>query len=52
MQHALTDIHFSRYEEVQKWVNEWIALKDIASWDCPVAGEREKIVQNGGNYFG
>jgi len=30
MQYTLMDIHFSNYEEVQKWVDEWIASKDTA----------------------
>jgi len=53
MQHALTDTLFSSYEEVQKWVNEWIALKDTAFYCRGIAlAERwEKIVENEGNYF-
>jgi len=30
MQHALTDIHFSSYEQVQEWMDEWITSKDTA----------------------
>jgi len=39
------DTHFSSYEEVQKWVDEWIALKDTPFYShaySPVAGEMEK----------
>jgi len=48
-----TDTYFSSYEEVQKWVNEWIASKYTAFYRrgiCSVAGE-EKVVENGRNYF-
>jgi len=55
IQHALTDTHFSSYEEeIQKWMNEWISSKDIAFYHRGIVRlpERwEKIVENGGNYF-
>ncbi|KMQ92519.1 transposase [Lasius niger] len=54
MQHAFTDTHFSSYEEVQKWVDEWIASKDIAFYRHGIAllPERwEKVVENERNYF-
>jgi len=54
MQHALTDTHFSNYEEVHKWMDEWIALKDTAFYRRGIAllSERlEKIVESEGKYF-
>jgi len=52
MQRALTDTHFSNYERVQKWVDEWIASKDIAFYHHGIAllPEREKV-ENERNYF-
>jgi len=45
--------HLSSYEEVQKWVNEWIASKDTAFYRHGIALLLEKWekVENGGNYF-
>jgi len=54
MQHTLTNTHFSSHEEVQKWVNEWIALKDAAFYRRGIVllPERwEKVVENGEKYF-
>ena len=48
MQHALTDTHFSSYNEVQKWVDKWFASKDTAFYRRGIAllPERwEKAVQ-------
>jgi len=43
MQHALTDTHFSSYEKIKKWVDEWIErYRVLPSWNCPVAGEMGK----------
>jgi len=28
MQHGLVDTHFRNYEDVRKWIDEWIASKD------------------------
>jgi len=42
MQHAFTDTHFCSYEQVQKWVDEWIALKDAAFYRRGIAGEMGK----------
>lgn len=42
MQHALTDTHFSSYNEVQKWVDEWIASKDTAFYRRGIALLPEK----------
>ncbi|EFN80437.1 Histone-lysine N-methyltransferase SETMAR, partial [Harpegnathos saltator] len=28
MVHGLSDQHFNNYEEIEKWLNEWIASKD------------------------
>ncbi|UYV81906.1 hypothetical protein LAZ67_21000083 [Cordylochernes scorpioides] len=30
MQHGLADQHFSNYDEVKKWIDEWIATKEPA----------------------
>ncbi|UYV75351.1 hypothetical protein LAZ67_12003595 [Cordylochernes scorpioides] len=30
MQHGLTDQHFSNYDEVKKWIDEWITTKEPA----------------------
>ena len=54
MQHALTDTHFSSYNEVQKRVDEWFASKDTAFYRRGIVllPERwEKVVENEGNYF-
>jgi len=53
MQHSLTDTYFSNYEEVQKWMDEWIASKDIAFYRRGITllpEKWEKVVENG-NYF-
>jgi len=51
IQDALTDTHFSSYEEIQKWIDEWIASKDTAFYDgVAVLSERwEKVIKNGAN---
>ena len=28
MGHALAELHFSNFEEVEKWLNEWFATKE------------------------
>ena len=28
MQHGLSEQHFNSYEEVENWINEWLASKD------------------------
>jgi len=46
--------HFFCYEEVQKWVDKWIASKDTVLYHRGIAllPERwEKVVENGRNYF-
>ncbi|UYV71145.1 hypothetical protein LAZ67_8001872 [Cordylochernes scorpioides] len=30
IQHGLANQHFSNYDEVKKWINEWIAAKEPA----------------------
>jgi len=54
MQYALIDTHFSSYEDVQKWVDEWIATQDTAFYHRGIAllpKRWEKVIENGGNYF-
>jgi len=54
MQHALTGTHFFTYEEVQKWMDEWIASKDITFYHHGIVllpKRWEKVVENGENYY-
>ena len=53
MAHALAEDHFNSYENVEKWVSEWIFSKDesfrrgirllLEKW--------EKVIDNNGQYF-
>lgn len=54
MAHGLSSQHFKTYGEIEKWVNEWIALKDESFFrkgiqQLPVRWE--KIIANDGKYF-
>lgn len=54
MGHALNDSHFNSYEEVQKWLNEWIASKNEEFFWRGIhkLPERwERCVASEGNYF-
>ena len=54
MQHGLVDTHFRNYENVRKWIDEWIASKDQSSYcrRIHLLPQRwEKCVANEGKYF-
>ena len=54
MGHALTEQHFTYYEDVRKWLNEWFASKEeIFFWrGIHKLPERwEKCVASDGKYF-
>lgn len=53
-QHDLGDTHFANYEEVKKWIAEWIELKDKQFYrrGIQLLPERwEKIIGSEGKYF-
>ena len=53
MAHALAEEHLNSYEDVEKWVSEWIASKDESFFRCGIRllPERwEKVIANG-QYF-
>jgi hypothetical protein len=54
MQHGLADQHFKTYEEIKKWLDEWIASKDEHFFyrGIHLLSEKwEKIVASDGHYF-
>ncbi|KAG5325287.1 MOS1T transposase, partial [Pseudoatta argentina] len=54
MAHGLADRRFHSYEEAQKWIDSWIASKDMAFFrrGIHVLPERwEKVVSSDGQYF-
>ncbi|EFN78253.1 Histone-lysine N-methyltransferase SETMAR, partial [Harpegnathos saltator] len=54
MAHGLSDQHFINYEEIQKWLNEWIASKDesFSRHGMQQLPDRwEKIIASDGKYF-
>jgi len=54
MQHALINTHFSNYEEVKKWVNQWIASKSKSFYrrGIQLLQEKwEKVIENNGLYI-
>ncbi|KAG5323681.1 MOS1T transposase, partial [Pseudoatta argentina] len=54
MAHGLADRRFHSYEEAQKWIDSWIALKDMSFFrrGIHVLPERwEKVVSSDGQYF-
>lgn len=54
MQHALADQHFSKYDEVKKWIDSWIAAKEphfFRDGICQLPERWEKIVASDGQYF-
>ncbi|KAG5321111.1 MOS1T transposase, partial [Pseudoatta argentina] len=54
MAHGLADRRFHSYEEAQKWIDSWIALKDMSFFrrGLHVLPERwEKVVSSDGQYF-
>ncbi|KAG5320783.1 MOS1T transposase, partial [Pseudoatta argentina] len=54
MAHGLADRRFHSYEEAQKWIDSWIASKDVSFFrrGIHVLPERwEKVVSSDGQYF-
>ncbi|KAG5313576.1 MOS1T transposase, partial [Pseudoatta argentina] len=54
MAHCLADRRFHSYEEAQKWIDSWIASKDMSFFrrGIHVLPERwEKVVSSDGQYF-
>lgn len=54
MQHGLADQHFSNYDELKKWLDEWIAAKQANFWRDGIyeLSERwKKVVASDGQYF-
>ncbi|KAG5320967.1 MOS1T transposase, partial [Pseudoatta argentina] len=54
MAHGLADRRFHSYEEAQKWIDSWIASKDMSFFRraIHVLPERwEKVVSSDGQYF-
>ncbi|KAG5325288.1 MOS1T transposase, partial [Pseudoatta argentina] len=54
MAHGLADRRFHSYEEAQKWIDSWIASKDMSFFrrGVHVLPERwEKVVSSNGQYF-
>ncbi|KAG5308588.1 MOS1T transposase, partial [Pseudoatta argentina] len=54
MAHGLADRRFHSYEEAQKWIDSWIASKDMSFFrrGIHVLPERwEKAVSSDGQYF-
>ncbi|KAG5317782.1 MOS1T transposase, partial [Pseudoatta argentina] len=54
MAHGLADQRFHSYEEAQKWIDSWIASKDMSFFrrGIHVLPERwEKVVESDGKYF-
>ncbi|UYV72022.1 hypothetical protein LAZ67_9001573 [Cordylochernes scorpioides] len=54
MQHGLADQHFSNYDEVKKWIDEWIAAKESAISGDGVHKLPERwgnVVASDGQYF-
>ncbi|KAG5325034.1 MOS1T transposase, partial [Pseudoatta argentina] len=54
MAHGLADRRFYSYEEAQKWIDSWIASKDMSFFrrGIHVLPERwEKVVSSDGQYF-
>ncbi|KAG5305947.1 MOS1T transposase, partial [Pseudoatta argentina] len=54
MAHGLADRRFHSYEEAQKWIDSWIASKDMSFFrrGIHVLPERwSKVVESDGKYF-
>ncbi|KAG5324203.1 MOS1T transposase, partial [Pseudoatta argentina] len=54
MAHGLADRRFHSYEEAQKWIDSWIASKDMSFFrrGIHVLPEKwEKVVSSDGQYF-
>jgi len=54
MAHALAEEHFNSYEDVKKWVFEWIASKDESFFRrriCLLPERWEKVIASDEQYF-
>ncbi|UYV66882.1 K02A2.6-like [Cordylochernes scorpioides] len=54
MQQGLADQHFSNYDKVKKWIDEWIAAKEPAFFRAKIRHLPkgwEKVVASDGQYF-
>ncbi|KAG5305838.1 MOS1T transposase, partial [Pseudoatta argentina] len=54
MAHGLADRRFHSYEEAQKWIDSWIASKDMSFFRRGIhvlPERREKVVSSDGQYF-
>jgi histone-lysine N-methyltransferase SETMAR len=54
MAHSLADIRFQSFEEVEKWVTDWIATKDADFFYLGIhqlPEKWQKVTSNDGNYF-
>lgn len=54
MAHSLADMHFKSYEDVQKWLTNWIDTKEKSFYKRGISKLPdlwEKVVLNGGKYF-
>jgi len=51
--HGLTEQHFHSYEDAKKWVDFWIASKDVSFFrGIQMLPERwKKVMANDGQYF-
>jgi len=54
IQHSFTDQHFKTYEEIKKWLDEWIASKDEHFFYCGIyllPEKWEQVIASDGKYF-
>ena len=54
MAHSLVDRQFRSYEDIEKWLDSWIALKDEHFYRKGIRALPErwaKVVANDGKYF-
>ena len=54
MQHTLEDTHFANLDELQKWIDNWIASKNKSFFrrGIQLLPERwKKVIESDGNYF-
>ncbi|EGI67220.1 Mariner Mos1 transposase [Acromyrmex echinatior] len=52
--HGLSEQHFTSYEDIKNWIDNWIASKDEVFFQCGIRMllERwEKIMASDGQYF-
>jgi len=54
MAHDLAEQHFHSYENAKKWVDSWIASKDVSFLRCGIQMLPEKwgkVMASNGQYF-